>query len=595
MKFPGQKYRILISGFTFKETLITIGVFLAGLIMTLFSVLYNRQNLRKAAMSDFAYSCNQIRMRIETRLEEHSQLLRGAKGLFAVSDTVTREEWQDFFHITRIEEYLPGIQGIGYALLVKPEEIQEHEERFRKVYADYKPDYNIYPEGEREIYSSIILLEPHNERNKKAIGFDMYSEPVRKKAMEIARDSNMSMLTDKVILVQEIDHDKQPGVLMYDPDYRKDMPAETVEQRRAAIRGWVYSPYRMRDLMQGIRGTMSHYQQEPLGLRIYDGTIISENTLLYDSYDLDSIQISHPNLHLTLQAEFRGKEWTLEFRGRKEEMSIFHNEQLFIWLTGLIITILLFVLSMMYIRTNIRTRQIEKLNHELELLNADKDRFIAILSHDLKSPFTSILGFLELLTSDIKKFSLSQIERHVQTINSAARNTYNLLEDLLMWTRAHSGKIPFNPGKLPFREIYDTAVEILMPVAETKNITVRYVAPDDLQIIADKDMLKTILRNLISNALKFTPPGGRVKISAIRNYEGVTVSISDTGMGIQPSQQQTLFDISKIFPTADTTGEKGTGLGLVLCKEFVETHRGKIWFTSEPGKGSDFRFTMPGN
>lgn len=581
-----------MSGFTFRETLVTMGVLIAGLLLTIALVLYNRRNVKEAAIMDFEYSCNQLRIRIETRLEQHAQLLRGGKGLFSVSDTVTVEEWHNFYLKTNIDEYLPGIQGFGYSLLIQPEELESHEAQFRIIYRDYKPDYKVYPEGKRDVYSSIIMLEPHNERNLVAIGYDMFSDPVRRKAMEIARDSNSAMLSGMVRLVQEIDEDVQPGVLMYIPDYKKNMPFSTVEERRKAIKGWIYSPYRMRDLMQGIRGTMSHYAEAPLHLSIYDDTVISEETLLYDSYDMDSIYIEKPNLSLTLPAEFRGKIWTLVFTGRKDELSIFHREQLFIMVTGIFITLLLFGLSLMQIRSNIRRNQIEALNRQLERLNSDKDRFIAILSHDLKSPFTSILGFLELLRNGIRRYSLEQIEDHVKTIHDAAKNTYRLLEDLLVWTRAHTDKLPFNPKMIPLEKIYDNVIQVLIPLAESKKINLEYKAENNIMIFADEDMLKTVLRNLISNAIKFTDHGS-VTVNAFHENDGVTVSVADTGTGIRPEQQSSLFDITRILPTAGTKGEKGSGLGLVICREFVEIHGGEIGFTSEWGKGSDFRFHLP--
>lgn len=594
MYFLRKKYRILMSDFTLKETLITLGVLITGLIITVLSVISNRKNIEEAARKEFEYSCNQIRIKVETRLEEHAQLLRGGVGLFAVSDSVTHEEWHEYFLRIRIEKYLPGIQGLGFSLLLQPDEVEENEKRFREVYKDYKPDYKIYPEGKRDIYTSIIYLEPHNERNKMAMGYDMFSESVRRKAMEVARDSNMAMLTGKVELVQEIDKDKQPGVLMYIPFYKKGMPTETVGQRRVAIRGWVYSPYRMRDLMQGIMSTMAHYGEEPLRLQIYDDTIVSATSLLFDSQEVDSVKIEDPNLGASMETDFRGKKWTLVFSGRRNEMSVFHKEQIVIWLPGLIITALLFTLSIIQIRASIKSRQIDQLNKQLERLNADKDRFIAILSHDLKSPFTAILGFLELLTTGLRKYSLEQIETHLNTINDATKNTFNLLQDLLMWTRAHSGKIPFNPEKISFKDKYDNVISLMMPAAEAKNIKIEYNAPDNIKVLADKDMLKTILRNLVSNAIKFTHKGGTIKISAIREDGNTTISVADNGIGIKTDEIDKIFDISKILPSSGTNGEKGSGLGLLLCKEFVETHGGRIWFTSEYGKGSDFRFTLPG-
>ncbi|HEX2919722.1 MAG TPA: CHASE domain-containing protein [Bacteroidales bacterium] len=592
MSFPLYKYKQLMTGFSLKETILTIGVLITGLLLTSVSVVFNRNNVREATLKDFENHCNDLRIKIETRLEEHAQLLRGGKAFFAVSDTVTAEEMHGFYMNTKVNEFLPGIQGFGYSLIVKKEDIKTHEEHFRKVYQDYKPDYKIYPDYERENYSAIIMLEPHNERNKVALGYDMYSDSIRGKAMAVARDSNKAMLTNIVKLVQEIDEDIQPGVLMYIPDYRKDMPSNTVEERRRAIRGWVYSPYRMRDLMEGIVGPLNTNYDYPLEMKIYDDTIISEQTLMFDSRDIDSVTIPDPNMNLRLISEFNERKWTLVFEGRRDEMSIFHKEQLTIIGIGLLVTILLFILSMMQIRSNIRRLQIEELNRQLEKLNSDKDRFIAILSHDLKSPFTSILGFLELLRNGIRKFKVEEIENHVQIIDESARNTYKLLEDLLTWVRAHAGKIPFKPQKVSLGSIYDSIVNVLIPLAESKKTTINYLADKDISVFADVDMLKFILRNLISNSIKFTE-GGSITISAEYGNNGITISITDTGIGIRNEQKSGLFDISKILPSSGTKGEKGTGLGLIICKEFIDRHKGRIWYSSEWGKGSTFNFYLP--
>ena len=230
---------------------------------------------------------------------------------------------------------------------------------------------------------------------------------------------------------------------------------------------------------------------------------------------------------------------------------------------------------------------------KLHQLNADKDRFISILGHDLKNPFSNILGLSEILTEDIRKLDIDEIEDIANNINKTARNTYNLLEDILLWARAQQGKIPFKPQILSFKDICKDTLEILTPNANAKNITINYSATDEINIFSDIDMLKTVLRNLVSNAIKFTNNGGQIDINAEKNHTNVTITISDNGIGIEPNNLTKLFDISQIQTTIGTAEEKGTGLGLVLCKQFVEKHGGKIWAESEHGKGSEFKFTMP--
>ena len=230
---------------------------------------------------------------------------------------------------------------------------------------------------------------------------------------------------------------------------------------------------------------------------------------------------------------------------------------------------------------------------KLRLLNLDKDVFISILSHDLRSPFNALLWGLGLLTENIRKYDIDEIDKIVNHIKNSAQNTYVLLEDLLMWARAESGKIPFEPQKLNFADICKNILEILNPNADAKNITINCFTADHVNVFADIDMLKTVLRNLVSNAIKFTNRNGAINISAVQIDSKISISVSDNGIGIKPDVITKLFDISQILTTAGTADEKGTGLGLVLCKEFVEKHGGKIWVESEYGKGSEFKFTMP--
>jgi signal transduction histidine kinase len=235
----------------------------------------------------------------------------------------------------------------------------------------------------------------------------------------------------------------------------------------------------------------------------------------------------------------------------------------------------------------------EKSEIRLNQLNADKDRFISILGHDLKSPFNNLLGLSDILTEDIHQLHIDEIEKLANQIKTTSRSTFNLLEDILMWARTQRGNIPFNPQLINFRDICMNILEPLNPNANAKNLTINYSAPEGTNIFADIDMIKTVLRNLVSNAIKFTNISGEININAEKNSENVIISISDNGVGIAPCDLTKLFNISEVLTTKGTANEKGTGLGLLLCKEFVEKHRGKIWVESEVGKGSVFRFTLP--
>jgi two-component system sensor histidine kinase/response regulator len=231
-------------------------------------------------------------------------------------------------------------------------------------------------------------------------------------------------------------------------------------------------------------------------------------------------------------------------------------------------------------------------NKDLQKLNADKDRFMSILAHDLKGPFNGIIGFTSLLAKHVRQYNIDKIEAHVNIINNSAQQYFKMLNDLLLWVRSQSGKIPYEPHFIEFNTICTEVIEFLKPNARYKNISIN-IQTSEIEVYADVDMLKTILRNLISNALKYTNKDGIVDIQTLSNEHGVNISVTDNGTGIHPEVLKKLFDSAQKISTAGTENESGTGLGLLLCKEFVEKHGGKIWVESEIDKGSTFFFILP--
>jgi len=240
-----------------------------------------------------------------------------------------------------------------------------------------------------------------------------------------------------------------------------------------------------------------------------------------------------------------------------------------------------------------KTQELVDINNELKKLNSDKDRFLSILAHDLRGPFNTILGFLDLLHENIRIYNIDDIEAQLNIINASAQNAFKLLEDILLWARAQSGMIPYIPQNLSLREICQSMVDFHSSYAKSKNITISYNALEDIAVFADVDMLKTILRNLISNAIKFTNTNGEVNIDTVKGLSMVTISVSDNGLGITEERAYKLFDISQTHTSPGTANETGTGLGLLLCKEFIDKHGGRIWVNSEIGKGTQFYFTLP--
>ncbi|AHB41025.1 PAS/PAC sensor signal transduction histidine kinase [candidate division SR1 bacterium RAAC1_SR1_1] len=237
-----------------------------------------------------------------------------------------------------------------------------------------------------------------------------------------------------------------------------------------------------------------------------------------------------------------------------------------------------------------------ELEKKLQEANIAKDKFFSIIAHDLKSPFSAILGFLDILKNNLKEFTMEEIEENIGIINDSANKSYNLLISLLERARAQSS-VKFKPENFDFKTETLEQIKLLHEVAAIKNIFIKNNIPDDTVIYADKQMVATVIRNLVSNAIKFTGGsgrGGEIRVAFKNTENAFLVSIADNGIGMNLEQKENLFKIDKTESRKGTGNESGTGIGLLLCKEFVERHGGKIWIDrSEPGKGTVVKFSIP--
>jgi len=238
-------------------------------------------------------------------------------------------------------------------------------------------------------------------------------------------------------------------------------------------------------------------------------------------------------------------------------------------------------------------RALKESENQLRELNATKDKLFSIIAHDLRSPFNHILGFSELLIENLKDYEITKTEKYLGIINSSANNTLILLDNLLNWEKSQTGNIRFKPEKMIFSDVILGIIKFKKSIANDKGISLNFVSTDDIEVYADENMLKTILRNLISNAIKFTKSGGTIRVFAILKQDLVEITVLDNGVGMNKETRNKLFSPGINETTIGTANERGSGLGLLLCKEFVDKHGGKIWIESEEGKGSAFKFTLP--
>tara|TARA_R110002072_G_scaffold49277_17_gene134009 strand:+ start:10089 stop:11555 length:1467 start_codon:yes stop_codon:yes gene_type:complete len=233
---------------------------------------------------------------------------------------------------------------------------------------------------------------------------------------------------------------------------------------------------------------------------------------------------------------------------------------------------------------------IKRLSHDIDI----KNRFFLIIAHDLRSPFNALLGMTEVMAQQTGKLSANKLSEYAGDVHNSARRVFQLLENLLAWSRLQMGEVQMKPSLVSLKKTARTSIDILTPVAREKNITLRNLVKDET-LFANPSIVETVLRNLISNAIKFSPPGGKIEISAQESGATTEVMVSDKGVGMDAEATEKGFALGQVTTTMGTAGETGTGLGLPLCQDLLEKNQGRIWVETAPGKGSRFHFELPRN
>jgi signal transduction histidine kinase len=238
--------------------------------------------------------------------------------------------------------------------------------------------------------------------------------------------------------------------------------------------------------------------------------------------------------------------------------------------------------------------EIKLKNEQLIKLNSEKDTFFSIIAHDLKSPFQGFLGLTEIMAEEASSFSAEELTRFSNEMYKTATNLYSLLKNLLEWSQMQKGLMSFQPKEFSISDMIAENVETIKIRSEQKGITVINAVTEPFDAYADENMINSVLLNLLSNAVKFTNRNGTVTVKANKVVDQmIEISISDTGTGMQKSVVEKLFKVGEKIGSKGTDGELSTGLGLLLCNEFIEKHGGRIWIQSELGAGSTFSFSLP--
>ncbi|XKT75400.1 MAG: porin PorA family protein [Patescibacteria group bacterium UBA2103] len=668
---------------------------------------------------------------IRDRLSIYANTLAGGVGLFNASNAVSREEWRAYVEAISVQENYPGIQGVGYAVVVEDEQALIEEVRNEGF-----PEFSVYPESDEELRTSIIYLEPFDFRNQRAFGYDMFSEQNRRLAMQRARDSGLPKISDKITLLQETESDVQAGFLMYLPVYKKgDTPIDSIDSRRAGIEGFVYAPFRMNDFMGGMQNTFDN----ELAFRMFSGTEADIDQLLYAQngsaftgvggdegvYSTVFYAAGQPWLiqfkqlpffgegvrdtilppfiaavgiivsllaTLILYALLSSRERALAYAERITQNLKLSKDQLLeaktqteallgsigegvvaVSMTGEIMFVNDYVenffgrkgeefkgqklfdvvdvadengkevpLESWSVYRAIKTKKrVVETRHMVRLdggefkpvsittspiivndkpvgavavfrditqeraIDRAKSEFVSLASHQLRTPLSAINWYAEMLMDgDAGKITKKQSE-YLDEIYKGNQRMIDLVNALLNVSRIELGTFSVEPEEMNVNDIVNDVLKEIKTSVDERDIHLSVGTKKLATMVADPQLVRMVVTNLLTNAVKYTPEGGEVTVRTDMvssgeevhgkkaKEESVLLSVSDTGYGIPENQKKEIF--KKLFraDNVQRRDTKGTGLGLYIAKSIVDLAQGEIWFDSVEDKGTTFYVLLP--
>lgn len=557
----------------------------------------------------FTNSTNQIQSALENKINSYVSLLKSGRAFIESTDTFSRKKFKTYVDSLELEKNYPGLVGIGYNKVLFPD---ERENLISQMKDEGFADFKIFPEGERNFYNVIIYIEPLTDLNRKVIGFDMSTEEKRRQALVRARDFTTEAITGKIVLKQETEETEQAGFLIYLPIYKDGKLPPTVQERRDNLVGYIYCPFRAQEFLSVGVGENSFPEME---FKIYDGELGEQNLLaqtetaknqnLADTYE-------NKGYYLKNNLEVAGRRWVVEYTptGGFYAQS---NQSLtpIIFVVGSVFSFLLFGLTYAQSASRYKLQKIaidllevEQQKHVLlekeqyarqvaEQANKTKDEFISTVSHELRTPLNAISGWAKILKSD--NLSANTKELALQKIEQNLRSQAKLVEDLLDFSQIISGRVNLENKQFLFSDVFEKVLTEVEPKAKEKDI--EFIKSNNLNgqsIVGDRQKIKLVIENLMSNAIKFTPSGGRIEIEVGEAEGKICLSVKDNGSGIKSEFLPHIFDRFRQEDASTTKFYGGLGLGLAISHHILKLHHGSIAAYSEGHeKGAVFVVKIP--
>jgi signal transduction histidine kinase/ActR/RegA family two-component response regulator len=544
------------------------------------------------ARAAFLTDAEQTVRQMQAGLNTYTEVIRAGAVLLSADNEINGANFRRFVRGLELDERYPGMEGIGFAQCVRRQDLR----RFLQTIDLDGNRIRVWPTLELSVHCPTVFLQPINERTRDALGFDLASEPALQDAMATARDSGEAAASRKLTQLPVWNSGWRGTVLLFIPVYRVGAPLNTVDERRNALIGFVFSPLDSERLLHGIIAPVS----PAVAVDVYDSAAATPDDLL-GRWNASTTNGPYGS---TAAVQVAGRKWLAAIKSAPEPIEFMPQVARQTLLGGIILSCMLLLITRAQVRAwetaarheaelRASAQALQASEAQAQAANRAKDDFLATLSHELRTPLNVVLGWVSMLrTGSVPEERLAQA---LEIIDRNARQQAELIDDLLDVSRIVRGSLRLERQPLAFAPIVASVVESLKPAADAKGLTLSLTSTaEGATVRADADRLQQITRNLVANAIKFTPAGGRVSVELARTERRVLLTVRDTGIGIAPEFLPHVFERFRQADSSTTRTESGVGLGLAIVRHLVQLHGGSIRANSDgPGRGAAFVAEFP--
>ena len=556
--------------------LFALGVFLLTFTISSFYAKSTQDQNRDDFKARIGQQASTVRGHMLSSMEGYSRLLLSSAAVFSVKSDVSNEDWQRFYDSVQKENNFPKIVGLGYASSVPYEQSSEFEQSQREAGRD---NFTVQTSQQSGAMSVITYLAPASAENKRAIGFDMFAESSRRKAMEDARDRGAVVMTTPVELLQDGSEATQKGVLIYYPVYQGTNEPTTVNERRAKLRGYVYAVLRPADIVQDfLNAHQSEYGDSTI--KISDVTDVQPATLYVSSGDSGGTSATD-----LLQVDTRSWQFDVSSRNITSRLS----SSIVLFVLGGIVSLLLSAFTYWTLFGRLKRITTE---YEGEVKRT-KDELLALASHQLRAPASGVKQYLGILNSGMLGSLTHEQQAVVEKAYEANERQLQIINELLYVSKADAGQLVIEPKHFNITALTQRCIDNFGEQAAQKNITITYVTKKPYFVTADDRYISMAIENLVSNAIKYSYPSSKVRVGLQSRGSMVSLYVKDSGVGIDKAHYERVFEKFDRVDNPLSHSEGGSGLGLFLARQLVMAHGGDIHIDSELEKGSTFTMTLP--